>query len=183
MTPPRPLLYATLAAAYAATLVFAFVTEPSDRLVFAAVIALPLIWLTVTDLTRQEIPDTACAIIALSGLVFQWHLHGLTTAFLATLATAAGLTAAFWLLGGWYFRRRGVEGLGIGDAKLIGAGAICVGASQAWAMILVAATGGIVAALMARRRGRADTGLAFGPFLAYAIFIFVNFPLTGPFAP
>ena len=183
MTPPRLLLFATLAAAYAVTFALACLFNPADRLFLAAAIALPLIWLTVTDLTHQEIPDTASAIIALSGLVFQWHLHGLTMPFLATFATAVGLTAAFWLVGGWYVRRLGVEGLGIGDAKLIGAGAICVGAGQVWAMILVAATGGIVAALLARRRGRADTGLAFGPFLAYAIFIFVNFPLSGPLAP
>jgi hypothetical protein len=55
-------------------------------------------------------------------------------------------------------------------------------------MIFVAATGGIVAALLARRRDEAEhntaqRSLAFGPFLASAIFIFVNFPLPGPAAP
>lgn len=183
MTLSRPLLFAALAAAYAATFAVAYAFNPADRLFLAATIALPLIWLTVTDLIRHEIPDSACAIIAMSGLVFQWQLHGVTLSLISTLAVAALLTAGFWLLGGWYFRRYGIEALGIGDAKLIGAGAICVGAGQVWAMILVAATGGIVAAVLARRRGGADTGLAFGPFLAYAIFIFVNFPLSGPFAP
>ena len=60
----------------------------------------------------------ANAIIALSGAVFQWHLHGLTMPFLVTLATAAFLTAVRWWAGGWYFLRRGDEALGIGEVKM-----------------------------------------------------------------
>lgn len=188
MMPLRPRFLPALAAAYAATYALALLNASPDRLFLAAILAAPLIWLSQTDITRHEIPDTATAIIALSGLVFQWHLHGLTAPFLATLAIAAALTAAFWWAGGWYHHRTGTEALGIGDAKLIGAGTLCLGAGQVWAMIFVAATGGIVAALLARKRGRGDdapaqTGLAFGPFLAYAIFIFVTFPLPGPIAP
>lgn len=188
MTPLRPRFLPALAAAYAVTFAVACLTQPPDRLLLAALIALPLIWISHVDLTRQEIPDLATAIIALSGAVFQWHLHGLTLPFLVTFVVAASLTAVLWWAGGWYFRRRGDEALGIGDAKLIGAGTLCLGAGQVWAMIFVAATGGIVAALLARRRGgtrqdRANRSLAFGPFLAYAIFIFVNFPLPGPTAP
>jgi leader peptidase (prepilin peptidase)/N-methyltransferase len=188
MTPFRPRFLPALAAAYAATFALACLTQPPDRLWLAALIALPLIWISHIDLARQEIPDLATAIIALSGAVFQWHLHGLTLPLLVTLGTAAFLTAVLWWAGGWYFRRRGDEALGIGDAKLIGAGTLCLGAGQVWAMVFVAATGGIVAALLARRRGRtqednAQRSLAFGPFLAYAIFIFVNFPLPGPAAP
>lgn len=188
MMPLRPRFLPALAAAYAATFALALLNTPPDRLLLAAILAAPLIWLSQTDIARHEIPDPATAIIALSGTVFQWHLHGPTAPFLATLATAGALTTACWLAGGWYHRRIGAEALGIGDAKLIGAGTLCLGAGQVWAMIFVAAAGGIVAALLARRRGRpmgdpAQTGLAFGPFLAYAIFIFVNFPLPGPSAP
>lgn len=170
------------------TFALACLTQAPDRLLLAALIALPLIWISHADLTRQEIPDPATAIIAVAGAVFQWHLHGLTLPFLVTLATAVGLTVALWWAGGWYFHHRGDEALGIGDAKLIGAGTLCLGAGQVWAMIFVAATGGIVAALLARRRGgtqqgKAQRSLAFGPFLAYAIFIFVNFPLPGPTVP
>lgn len=189
MTPLRPPRFLpALAAAYAVTFALACMTQAPDRLLLSAVIAPPLIWISHTDLTRQEIPDGATAIIAVAGAVFQWHLHGLTLSLLVTLVTAAALTTLLWWLGGWYFRHRGDEALGIGDAKLIGAGTLCLGAGQVWAMIFVAATGGIVAVLLARRRGgmqqgEAQRSLAFGPFLAYAIFIFVTFPLPGPTAP
>lgn len=179
MTVPRPKLIAALAALYAATLGIAAVFTASDRLLLSAAIVLPLIWLSITDLERQEIPDLATATIALAGVVFQWHLHGPTTSLMIPLVTAAALTAAFWMAGALYFQRQGTEALGIGDAKLIGAGTLCIGATSVWAMLLLAATGGITAALLARRSASGSQGIAFGPFLAYAVFILVNFPLQG----
>lgn len=172
-------LFALYAATWATSVPFA----ATDRLVLSALIALPLVWLTLADLDRQEIPDLATATIALAGAVFQWHLHGPTLSFLIELGLAAGLTAAFWYAGHRHFARHGTEALGIGDAKLIGAGALCVGAGAIWAVLFVAATGGIVAALLSRRRDPVTVGLAFGPFLAYGIFIFVNFSVSGPAAP
>lgn len=179
MTVPRPKLVAALAALYAATFVVATIFTTSDRLLLSAAIAIPLIWLSVTDLERQEIPDLATATIALAGMGFQWHLHGPTASLLIPLATAAALTAAFWVAGAVYFTRQGTEALGIGDAKLIGAGTLCIGATSIWAMLLLAATGGITAALLSRRNDPGSQGIAFGPFLAYSVFILVNFPVQG----
>lgn len=183
MTISRPKLLAILAALYAATLAVAAPFTTADRLLLCAVLIPPMLWLSVTDLERHEIPDLATATIALAGGVFQWHLHGLTLPFFSLLALAAALTAAFWVAGQRYFERNGSEAFGIGDAKLIGAGTLCIGAASVWAMLFVAATGGIVAALLSRRRDPATTGLAFGPFLAYAVLIFVNVPVAGAFAP
>lgn len=182
MTANRRILPA-VAALYAATWATALAFATPDRLILSAALALPLIWLTMTDFARHEIPDTASATIALAGAVFQWHLHGPTLPVLAILALSSALTAAFWMAGQRYYARNGTEALGIGDAKLIGAGTLCVGAGSVWAMLFIAATGGIAAALLSRRSDPAITGLAFGPFLAYAIFIFVNFPVAGPVAP
>jgi leader peptidase (prepilin peptidase) / N-methyltransferase len=170
-----------LAVFYAATWGVSSVHAPPDRLVLAAVVAVPLVWLSVVDLRRHEIPDLATLSIALCGAAYQWRSD--TESFLATLGVAAAVTLACILLGQRYYQRRGIEALGIGDAKLIGAGTLAVGAASLWAMILLAASGGIVAALLARRRDPSTTGLAFGPFLAYAIFVLVLFPASGPFAP
>lgn len=183
MTIARPKLLAALAALYAATWAVATLFATPDRLILSALLAAPLIWLSVTDIERHEIPDTATAAIGLAGLTFHWHLHGFTTPFLALLALAIALTAAFWIAGQRHFDRHGTEALGIGDAKLIGAGTLCIGAGSVWAMLFVAATGGIAAALLSRRRDPTSVGIAFGPFLAYAVFIFVNFPVAGAFAP
>lgn len=179
MTDTRILLPLTLAATYLATFGLALTSAPTDRLILAAILAAPLIWLSITDLARHEIPDLATATIALAGAVFQWHLHGPTLPFVLTLLSAAALTALFWAVGSLYFRRNGEEALGIGDAKLIGAATLCLGPGSVWAMLFLAATGGILALLLSRRREKTARGIAFGPFLAYALFILVNFPLIG----
>lgn len=149
----------------------------------SGIIAIPLIWLSVSDIATQEIPDTATLAVALVGAAFQWKLHGIGLAFLSTLVLAGMLYVVFHLMGQRYYERNAVEAIGIGDAKLIGAGAICVGIDSVWAMIFVAASGGIVAALIARKRDGVTKGLAFGPFLAYSILVFILFPVSGPFAP
>lgn len=178
----RPSASLALALVYGVTFAVASVVAAPDRLILGAVLAPVLIWLSLNDLARHEIPDTASIIIAAAGLGFQWHLHGFGVGFWATVMIAGALMAAFWLAGARYFRRTGVEALGIGDAKLIGAGTLCVGAGAVWLLLFIAASGGIVAALLARRRG-GNGALAFGPFLAYALFILVNFPMTGQTAP
>lgn len=178
MTDTRVLLPTALAATYLATFALALPDAATDRLILAAVLAAPLIWLSLTDLARHEIPDTATATIALAGLVFQWHLHGPTAPFATTLAAALAITALLWAAGHLYFRKKGTEALGIGDAKLIGAATLCLGTAALWALLLLAATGGILALLLSRRREKPAKGIAFGPFLAYALFILVNFPLS-----
>lgn len=183
MTRTCLLSVAAIAATYLATFGLALTTAPTDRLILAAILAAPLIWLSLTDLSRREIPDTATATIAVAGAVFQWHLHGPALPFALTLAAAIALTTLFWVSGSLYFRRKGQEALGIGDAKLIGAATLCLGPTAIWAMLFLAATGGILALLLSRRREKTATGIAFGPFLAYALFILVIFPLSGPFFP
>jgi prepilin signal peptidase PulO-like enzyme (type II secretory pathway) len=181
----RPFRYkpaSILAFCYALTWGIASQYAPADRLLVSGIIAIPLIWLSVTDLATHEIPDTATLIVALVGAVLQWKLHGPGPAFLWTLGLAGALCALFHLIGQRYYDRKAVEAIGIGDAKLIGAGAVAVGIDSVWAMIFVAATGGIVAALLARRRDAVTKGLAFGPFLAYSILVFTLFPVSGPFA-
>lgn len=133
---------------------------------------LPLVWLSVTDLAKRIIPNTATATVAVLGIAQQsddpWTLA-------LTLTASAAVVALLALAGGAYWKRHGVEALGLGDAKLIGAGILVVGLSATWLMLLLGSIGGIVAALFARQNS--GGGVPFGPFLAYSIYI--TFLLTG----
>lgn len=135
-------------------------------LLMLGVLAVPLIWATVTDLARHVIPDTASAVVAATGLAYPFLTGSLPepmtvgVALLVTLVLA-GASEMFW-------RRYQTEALGLGDVKLIGAGTLVVGAQNLWLVIGLAAIGGIVAAMLARRDHQ--KGIPFGPFLAYAIF-------------
>lgn len=136
----------------------------------AAVLAFPLIWLSMTDLSKMTIPDGASAFVLVIGFLHQIHqdILGLIT----TLPIAILLFLLLWLAGEAYWRKAGHEALGIGDAKLIAAGTICVGAENIWLVVLLASIGGIIAILVARTSGNAyRSAVPFGPFLAYAIYI------------
>ena len=88
---------------------------------------------------------------------------------------AHGLSAliaggGFWALSELWLRLRGRDGLGLGDAKLIGAGALWVGPEVSWA-ILVGAGTALLYGLMGAANDRSvlDRPLPFGPFLALGL--------------
>lgn len=139
-------------------------------LTLAALLAVPCVWLSLRDLADFTIPDAASLSVAALGLGGQWLFH--PTTLIMSIAAAMTVTAVFWGAGALHYRLRGQEGLGIGDAKLLGAGVLCVGPFAIWWVILIAALGGIAAALIHRaRRPAAPAGIPFGPFLAFAIYI------------
>ncbi len=77
---------------FAAGLVFA----TPDQAVLGALLLPVLVWLSLVDLARHEIPDLASASIAALGLGFQWHLHGPGPGLWAAIAVALALTALLW---------------------------------------------------------------------------------------
>ena len=82
---------------------------------------------------------------------------------MAGYAVFAGLAFA-------YRRLRGREGLGLGDAKLLAAGGAWLG-WQALPMVILAGAGAALILTLALAAGRVSrhTAIAFGPFLAFAI--------------
>ncbi|MGC8475125.1 MAG: prepilin peptidase [Acetobacteraceae bacterium] len=123
-----------------------------------------------TDLRRWVLPDALTLPLLLAGLA---AAAALTPDRLGTdaLGAAAGW-GGFALIGTLYRRLRGREGLGGGDAKLLGAGGAWLGVAALPTVVLAAALAGLVAALSLWRPGRrlsASTAIPFGPFLALAI--------------
>jgi prepilin signal peptidase PulO-like enzyme (type II secretory pathway) len=153
------------------------VTEMNQRLL-AVMLAVPLIWLSVVDMRSFVIPDFATGLVAMVGLIrLATDDHG--AAFAIEIIGAIMILGLFWLVGEICWRKSGREALGIGDAKLMAAGALCVGIAQFWLVLLLASIGGIMALVLSRRAATGmRQGVAFGPFLAFAIFLVF---LTGEF--
>ena len=90
-----------------------------------------------------------------------WAMH---------LAGAALGFAVLWAVETGYRKLRGREGLGRGDAKLLGAVGIWVGAAGLPVVLMIGSLAGIVAALVQSwRAGRsleAGSAIAFGPWIA-----------------
>lgn len=159
-----------LACLYGLTFAFFCLIDTGRQLVFALTLMIPLIWLSVEDIRKFEIPDLATgavAGIALLNLVV-FDPPQLTT----HVGSAMVILAAFWALGEVHYRRTGQEGLGIGDAKLLAAGALLLGPEQLPEFLLLASVGGIIAVGVQRlRRSNTGAGIPFGPFIAYAMFV------------
>lgn len=83
------------------------------------------------------------------------------------LAGAVAGYAVFAVIGAWYFRRRGIDGLGLGDAKLLAAAGAWLG-WQALPWVVLAASLGGLAQVLARPAARRRDPVAFGPWLALA---------------
>jgi len=122
-----------------------------------------LLAVSVADLRTQRIPDAFNAAIVLSGLGF------------AVLASpqgvgphAIGAIAGFVplaLFGEAFYRLRGYEGLGLGDAKFFAGAGAWLGWRDLPLVLLVASLCGLAAALVWRRH-LTEGRIAFGPFLA-----------------
>lgn len=119
--------------------------------------------IAVIDLRSLRIPDALSLPLVAAGLAVAPALRGGATAD-HLIGAAAGF-ALFAVIGEVHFRRRGVEGLGLGDAKLFAAAGAWLGWQALPWVLLVAALGGLAFALAAGR-GRP---VAFGPWLALGI--------------
>jgi len=135
--------------------------QPVNGTEISATIAILLLlgWISHVDLKQFRIPDPAVYLLTGLGLAYSaiaaggWPVNALTGAL-------AGF-GVFAVLGEVYYRRTGKDGLGLGDAKLMGAAGAWLGWHALPQLVAMAALSALVYALLLKRRK-----LAFGPWLA-----------------
>jgi len=125
--------------------------------------------LSLIDLRSHLLPDALTLPLLLAGLILSLLGQG-PPPLLAAMGAAAGWAglAALSLL---YRALRGVDGLGLGDAKLLGALGAWVGLYALAPLLLIAASLGLLYSVVAvLRRGGFErrTEIPFGPFLSIA---------------
>jgi len=126
------------------------------------------IWLgtiAVIDLRSLRIPDSLSLSLVMAGLLFA-GLDGYPAIANHLIGTGVGFLAMAGF-GQAYFRLRGREGLGLGDAKLFAAAGAWLGWQGLPLVLLVASVGGLIWALITRQKGE----LAFGPWLALGFWL------------
>jgi leader peptidase (prepilin peptidase) / N-methyltransferase len=165
-----PVLVA-LALASVASVVFLDLADA----VFGILLAAAALFVAVVDIDRFEIPDIAnFAIFALG--VAQTQVLGIDiTALTQCVARSVLVAACLFVLRAAYRWVRGIEGLGLGDVKLAGAGAAWLSVPYLAVAILIA-VGAAVAAIVGRgivtgERIKAHSAVPFGTFLAPAIWM------------
>lgn len=138
--------------------------------VAAVVLAAALVVASAVDIAVRRLPDSLTLPLGTAGLAWigisqpahlVWHV----------LAAALGYLT-LWGTAHVYRRRRGRTGLGMGDAKLMGAGGAWLGVAALPTALLVAAVAALVVVAAMRSSGREMTlssAIPFGPFLALGI--------------
>jgi leader peptidase (prepilin peptidase) / N-methyltransferase len=134
------------------------------------VLSAALAWI---DIRHGIIPDWLNLSIAGLGLL-KVILTGDSLAVMEALGEGAAIAGAFWLLRRLYFSFRGVQGLGLGDVKFLGAAGIWVGVAGIPLVLLVATITALACVGVAQLSGRAlnaQTSMSFGPFLAAGLLL------------
>ena len=172
--PERPalMILAGLALVYAGALVLLGQGLHSSltNMIASAVLAVGLLTLSYIDLRTGLLLDVLTLPLTALGLAFSvwtgdWVLS-LAGALLG-YAMIAGL-AYYWRV------RRGYEGIGLGDAKLLAAGGAWGGVLALPILLLIASSVGILAAIVVARTTRSTSdrlAIPFGPSLALGTWI------------
>jgi leader peptidase (prepilin peptidase) / N-methyltransferase len=137
-----------------------------------------LAWIDIRD---GIIPDWLNLAIALLGLVKIIATDD-PLAAIEALGEGAVIGAVFWLLRRLYFAIRGIQGLGLGDVKLLAAAGIWVGIAGIPFVLLIATMTALACAGVMQLSGRAlttRTSLSFGPFLAAGLLAMSAFQQYG----
>ncbi len=133
-----------------------------------------LLFAAMVDVRLQLLPDsTNFGLIALGALVSFWK-SGFDGLWVSLAGAMIGF-GFFFIISALYRRVRKRDGLGLGDAKLLAVGGAWCGAFALNWIVLLAASFALLNILFAKvwrkQNIKADTALAFGPYLAAAIFI------------
>ncbi len=136
---------------------------------FLAIVLGAVAWI---DIRRQAIPDLLSLALALGGLAFAYRQGGDLTAVFYS-ATAAVVTGVVFLGVRFLYRRqRGLQGLGLGDVKLVTAAALWVGPFGISWMVLAACASAlltVLAMVLLRVPFDRTTRLPFGPHIAVGL--------------
>jgi leader peptidase (prepilin peptidase)/N-methyltransferase len=143
------------------------------------VLSAVLAWI---DIRHGIIPNWLNLTIAVLGLS-KAVLAGGPQGGLQAACEGAAIGVVFWLLRRLYFAFRKIQGLGLGDVKLLAAAGIWVGVAGLPMLLMVAALTALACAGLMQLGGRqlsGQTSISFGPFLAIGLLFASGFQQYWP---
>jgi leader peptidase (prepilin peptidase) / N-methyltransferase len=126
-----------------------------------------LLAISYVDIKEMRIPDWLSALLLAGGLTFL--LVTARESLSAQILAAAALASALWLIRLGHSKVTGRIGLGLGDVKMAGAGALWINPLLLPFFVFAASACGLVYALLIDKPGNRGR-LPFAPFLAIGLF-------------
>ncbi len=164
---PVSVFYPLMEIATAALALWAGFVAGGAALIFSCALGWILLTLALIDVRVFRLPDVLTLPLTALGLAAGWILD--REHFFAHVLGAAAGFAAFALLALVYRQVRGRSGLGLGDAKLLGAAGAWVGIAGLPSVVLIASLTALLVVLgmqIAKRPLSADRAIPFGAYLA-----------------
>lgn len=126
---------------------------------------------SMVDFEKLRIPNSLNVTIFLVGFLTILTMSG--DLVISHIAAALFCLVLLWSIGEFLFWAIRLETLGIGDAKLFGAGVMWIGPFGAPSALLIASIGGILYATLRFLLKKSDRQqfVPFGPFLAFGIYV------------
>jgi leader peptidase (prepilin peptidase)/N-methyltransferase len=149
-----------------------FHRQSVDAATASIVLAGLLILLSAVDLKTYRLPDQLVGALSIAGVAvcLAFNPETVTQNILAAVVIGLLIVAGNQL----YFRARGRDGIGMGDAKLLAAGTVWVGAVGSVSVVLWACLTGLAHCLSVAAFKRKLSGMIripFGPHLALGIWL------------
>jgi leader peptidase (prepilin peptidase) / N-methyltransferase len=135
-------------------------------LLFTAVLAGLLSAISVIDIRTLRIPNGLNAMLLISGALFWFAQRPETLPY--QIANGVVVATLLWLVRFGHARFSGRIGLGLGDVKMMGAGAVWISPLSVPLLVFIASFFGLVYAFVKGNRG-GDMRIPFGPFLALGL--------------
>jgi leader peptidase (prepilin peptidase) / N-methyltransferase len=133
---------------------------------FTVLLILTLGAISVVDMKEMRIPDMLNGMLLAGGISF-WILRSSSDLGLQAFSALA-LASALWLIRYGHSKVSGEIGLGLGDVKMAGAGAVWISPLSLPMFLFVASASGLAYAVL-RRAGDRQERMPFAPFLSFGL--------------
>jgi len=152
-----------------------------DILLISLVLLYALTYLTLFDLREYRLPNIVTYPLILAGLIVNsYYSFNVIEQYLVGAVVGYGV---IWLLRAYYLKRRSIEAIGLGDAKLLAAAGAWLGWQALPFVLMIASFSAILLYIFqSLRRDDIDsqTKIPFGPFLCvgiWTIWLVYNTPI------
>lgn len=134
---------------------------------FTVLLLSVLLAITYVDFKEMRIPDWLSALLLFCGLAF-WLVTA-RGSLPSQVLGGIGMAAVLFLIRLGHLRLTGQIGLGLGDVKMAGAGAVWINPLLLPLFVFSASAGGLAYALLLAKTDKGER-LPFAPFLAVGLF-------------
>ncbi len=153
-------------------LLSSLVLQPLELFYPSVLIAVLLVWMSFIDIERHILPNLLTYGLMIVGLIWAsiYHLSDLGHYIIGAIIGYGLIATIAW----YYIKKRGIAGIGLGDAKLLAAAGAWLGWVGIPYVLLISSSSGLllsISLMITKRSFDLKQRIAFGPHLAVGFWL------------